>query len=61
MAGALQHMTLIPALERQRQMVLWEFQDNLVYKASSKTSRVVTQGNPVMKNKNKYQTNKKNV
>jgi hypothetical protein len=32
-------MPLIPALERQRQADLCEFEDSLVYKTSSRTAR----------------------
>ena len=41
---------LIPALGRQRQEDLCEFRVSLVYRVSSKTSRV-TQRNPVLENK----------
>jgi hypothetical protein len=37
---------LIPELRRQRQADLYEFEDNLIYKASSWTART-TQRNPV--------------
>ena len=42
--------TLILALGRQRQVDLCEFKASLVYKASSRTVRTVTQRNPVLKN-----------
>ena len=42
-------MPLIPASGRQRK----EFEAILVYRASSRTARAVTQKNPVSKNKNK--------
>ena len=44
-------MPLIPALGRQRQADLSDFQASLVYKVSSKTARTVTQRNPVSRNK----------
>ena len=46
-------MALFPALERQRQADLSEFETSLVYKAVSRSARTVTQRNPVLKNKNK--------
>ena len=46
-------MPLIPALGRQRQIDLCEFEASLVYKASSRTARAVTTKNPVSKNKTK--------
>ena len=48
------HTPLIPALGRQRQAGLFEFEASMVYKKSSRTVRV-TQRNPVSKFK---QTNK---
>ena len=42
-------MPLIPALGRQRQVDLCEFEVNLVYRASSKNVRAVTKRNPVSK------------
>ena len=45
-------MPLIPALGRQRQEDLCEFEASLVYKASSRTARTVTQRNPVSKQTN---------
>lgn len=42
-------MPLTPALRRQRQMDLCELETRLVYKASSKIARVVTQKNYVSK------------
>jgi hypothetical protein len=44
-------MPLIPALERQRQVALCEFEARLFYKASSRTARAVTQGNPISEKK----------
>jgi hypothetical protein len=44
---------LISTLRRQSQVDLCEFKASLVYKASSKTVRAVTQRNPVLKNKTK--------
>jgi hypothetical protein len=43
------HTPLAPALGRQRQMDLLEFEASLAYKASSRTARA-TQRNPVSKN-----------
>ena len=40
-------MPLISALWRQRQVDLHEFEVSLVYKASFRTARTVTQRNPV--------------
>ena len=42
-------MLLIPALGRQRQADLYEFEASLVYRASSRTARSVTQRNPALK------------
>ena len=36
-------MPLIPALEKQRQVDLYELEASLVYKASSRTAGAVTQ------------------
>ena len=44
-------MPLIPALWRQRQVVLSEFEASLVYKVSFTTARADTQRNPVSKTK----------
>ena len=41
-------MPLIPALRRQRQVDLCEFEASLVYRVSSRTARA-TQRNPVKK------------
>jgi hypothetical protein len=46
----------IPALWKQRQEDLCEFEASLVYKESSRTARTVTQRNPVLEKKIK--TNK---
>jgi hypothetical protein len=53
-------MPLISALERQRQVKLWEFKASLVYKTSSRTARALTQENPVMvkDNDDKYMNKK---
>ena len=51
-------MPLIPALGRQRQVDLCEFKASLVYRASSRTARAVTQRNPVSKNKRKKKKRK---
>jgi hypothetical protein len=45
------HTPLIPALGRQKQADLCKFEANLVYRASSRTTRS-TQENPVLKNQN---------
>ena len=42
---------LVPALGRQRQADLSEFEASLVYQASSRTARIVTQKNNVSKKK----------
>ena len=52
-------MPLIPASGRQRQADLSEFKASLVNRASSRTARVVTQRNPVLKNKTKQNKTKK--
>ena len=44
-------MSLIPALGRQRQADLCEFETSLVYRASSRIARAVTQKNHVSKKK----------
>jgi hypothetical protein len=49
-------MSLIPALWKRRQVDLYEFKSSLIYREGSRTARVVTQRNPVSKDKNK-QTN----
>ena len=46
-------VSLIPALGKQRQVDLCEFEASLVYRASSRTVRAVTQRNPVSENKQK--------
>ena len=51
-------MSLVPALEKQRQADLSEFEDSLVCRVSSRTARTVTQRNPISKNKQTKQTNK---
>jgi hypothetical protein len=40
-------MSLIPALRRQRQVDLCEFQHTLVYKVSSRTARAIARRNLV--------------
>ena len=40
---------MIPALRRQRQVDLCEFEGSLIYRASSRTAMAVTQRNPVSK------------
>ena len=44
-------MPLIPALGRQRQVGLCEFEASLVYIVSSRTVKAVTQRKPVLKKK----------
>ena len=51
-------MPLIPALGSQRQADLCEFEVSLVYKASFRTAKTVTQRNPVSKNKKKEKKKK---
>jgi hypothetical protein len=48
---------LIPVLGRQRQLDLYEFKANLVYRASSRTARAI-QRNIVSKNKTKQNKTK---
>ena len=50
-------MPLFPALRRQRQVDLFEFEASLVYRASSRTART-TQRHPVSKNKQKRKRKK---
>jgi hypothetical protein len=52
-------MPLIPALERQRQVDLYEFKASIVYRVSFKMAKS-TQRNLILENKNK-QTNQKIV
>jgi hypothetical protein len=58
------HIPLIPALGRQRQVGVCEFEASLVYRVSSRASKA-TQGNNVIENKKERkensnkQTNKK--
>jgi hypothetical protein len=53
-------MSLISAVERQRQIDLWEFQASLINKLSPEHSGLVTMRDPVLKNKKTKdkQTNK---
>ena len=50
--------TLIPARGRQRQVDLYEFQANLVYRVSSRIVGAVTQRNPVSKNQKEKKRNR---
>ena len=43
---------MISTLGRQRQMDIYKFKANLIYRASSRTTKA-TQRDPVLKNKNK--------
>ena len=51
---------LMPTFGRQKQADVCEFKTSLVYKVSSRTTRAVTQRNPVLKKKKSKtkQTNK---
>ena len=44
-------MLLIPALGKQKQVDLSEFEASMVYRASSRTARTVTQRNHVLERK----------
>jgi hypothetical protein len=46
-------MLLIPALRRQRQEELCEFKTSLVYNTSFRTTRTITQRDPVSKQQQK--------
>jgi hypothetical protein len=46
-------MPLIPALGRQRQEDVCEFETSQVYKVNSRTARAITQRDPVSKQTNK--------
>ena len=48
-------MPLVPALGRQRQADLYEFNASLVYRASSRRAKAVTQRSPILKNKTTQQ------
>ena len=52
------HTLLIPALRRQKPVDLWEFKASLVYRASFRAARAVTQRNPVSKKKKKLHKKK---
>ena len=52
------HTPLVPALRRQRQENLCEFEASLAYKASSRTART-TQKNPVSKTNKQNKTKQK--
>jgi capsid protein len=52
------HIPLIPALGRESQVDLCEFEASLVYRVSSRTARA-TQRNPVLKNKTKQKKERK--
>ena len=53
------HRSLVPALRRQRQTDLCEFEASLAYKVSSRTARTVTQKNLVSKKKKIKEVEKK--
>ena len=53
-------MPLIPALGRQRKADLCEFETSVVYRASSRTVKTVTQRNPVSKNQSINNNNNNN-
>ena len=53
------HTSLIPALRRQRQEDLCEFKACLVYRASSRTAKAVTQRTLSWKNQNEKKTKQK--
>jgi hypothetical protein len=50
---------LIPALERQKQADLYDFEASMVYKGSSKTARAVIQENLASKNQKRKKVRKK--
>jgi hypothetical protein len=52
-------MTLVPALRRQRQEDLCEFQDSLPYRERSRTARAKGR-NPVLEKKEKNKTKNNN-
>ena len=52
-------MPLIPALGRQRQEDLCEFEASLAYRGSSRTARAVTQRNSVLKKPKQNKTKTK--
>ena len=43
----------MPALERQREVDLCEFEANVIHKVCSRTARTAQRNNPVLKNKTK--------
>ena len=53
-------MPLIPAVRRQRQVDVCEFEASLVYRVSSRTARA-TERNPVLKKKTKPNQNKTKI
>lgn len=59
LAGCWWRTPLTPALVRQREAGLSELEVSLVYKVSFKTTRTVTQRNPVSKKKKKERRKKK--
>lgn len=49
-AGQWRHMSLIPAVERKRQLDLCEYETSLVYRVSSRPARAVAQRRPILQN-----------
>ena len=45
--------TFNPRTKRNKKVDFWKFEIILVYTVSSRTARIVTQRNPILKNKNR--------